>query len=210
MRPYIDDEGYELSYWKPKSDLAEPTRPSDSSSDWALYGGSGLPDFFASLAKGKAPTLLQVNQFAARMSQDTVETSAIRRFPTTGAITRMTIKPGRSHVDTLAFLPNRTEHLTISLLDPFADRDPLKLVLVNEPKESYKYGHPELLMLPKVVERQRASIANYDPSGLQQRHISSQDHLLRIISPDAAQQNESTSLLRRKRENVGDNVVPSA
>ena len=183
MRPYIDDEAHELSYWTRDSDLAGPSRPSESSSTLALFGGSGIPEFFASLAKGKAPALQQVNDFAARTSQDIVETSALRKFSTSGAITRMTIKPGRNHVETLAFLPKTAKDLTVSLLDPFADNDPLKLVMVNEPKESYKYGHPESLALPKVVKRQRASIAQYDAG--QPRRIHSQIPLILSNSPDS-------------------------
>ena len=194
MRPYIDDEAHELLYWTPNSELAGPSRPSESSPGLELFGGSGILDFFASLAKGKAPALQQVNDFAARMSQNTVETSAIRRFRDSGAVTRMTIKPGRNHVETLAFLPKGAENLTVSLLDPFADSDPLRLAMVNEPKGSYKYRNPASLTLPKVVERQRTSIANYDPSELQRRPISGQDRqdqAMLIDGPKGASQNET-------------------
>ena len=181
MRPYLGDEEYELSYWTHESRFAGPTSPSDCSSTLAMFGGSGLPDFFASLAKGKAPALQQVNDFAARTTQNGVETSALRRFSNSGAITRMNIKPGRNQVETLAYLPKTAKDVTVSLLDPFGESDPLKLLMINDPKESYQYGHPDSLALPKVIERQRGSIANHEVAS---RGIRSQSHLKITDSSD--------------------------
>ena len=184
MRPYIDDETSALSYCFSESGLASPPRPSDCSAEAAIFGRSGLQDFFASLATSKAPALLQVNEISARMSEEVVESSAIRRFPETGAVAHMTVKPGGSHVETLAYLPKGAENLTLSLVDPFADKDPLRLVMVNEPKESYAFGDPKSLMLPKVVDRQRSSIASHDLPGPERLYVPYQDLIMPTSSPD--------------------------
>ena len=96
----------------------------------------------------------------------------------------MNVKPGRNQVKTLAYLPKGAEYLTLSLVDPFEDKDPLRLVMVNEPKESYEYGNEESLMLPRVVDRQLASIASYDIPGPQQNYVPHHDQIMPTDSAD--------------------------
>ena len=164
ISPFIKDKTYAImedSYILQPSDhplqVLEATRvlkPFGSS----LSDGNNCIPFFASFTNCKPPAKQEPNEIAVWNRDGDMEMSTFRQFDNVSTVVRKTLKRGRGELETLAFLPESSKNVNITLLDPFADDEYLSLILTSEPRESYQVDDPRNLQPPKFIQRKKDSI----------------------------------------------------
>ena len=167
LRPFIEDENHYLSQnYSPRIDsLLELS--GRGFMDISLSNISAL-HLFAPLAQSRPPALQDTNIIAVRSLNGDLEMSAIRKYDQVGEVVRRSLKRGLAQTETLAYLPQSSSDAKVTLLDPFADADYVRMVTTHNARESYTYGDPRNWQSPKIIKREKSSITETTVSPLTQ------------------------------------------
>jgi hypothetical protein len=136
-----------------------------------LVHASSLQSFMVSLARCGKSAVQETNAIMTRDVEDGFEMSMIKKYDGVGAVVRKRLRRCLDQTDTLAFLPNSIKDTNVSLLEPVEDQEWLRLVLTNEPKESYTFNDPSNVQLPRILKRKQCTIVEYDESRLLSKRL---------------------------------------
>ena len=147
--------------------------------DISLSSLSALP-LLASLIQSKPPAIQDRNMIAVRSCNGNLEMSAIRKYESDGEIVRRSLKQGLSRTESLAFLPQSSTDANVTPLNPLMDDGYVRMITTNKVRESYTVGDLKNWQLPKVIQRQTASIVETTVTSmtLSKSHRDVRDYLL--------------------------------